>query len=1258
MSSTFNRQIFIALFDFLAEIEDLNKIFSTFPHLSLKMMKEDGIDECYYYVDDRTADSVGPVSTLSLTQLYNDQKISMTTLVWTEGQQKWAPIRDVPEIYNLLFNPSSKHGTTQYPQNGTPPSTKVNCNKAIRSFLLAIPTFNSCCKEDSQIVSHSIGESSPTTSLSSRILSNCSMPNHVTFHKSVPNSNISTEIEIFNNENNIQNDINKTDQNLGVSMSYYYKSISRIFGRGLTSEHIASNSYQPSIVEVECPWIWISDEIEVWIPAQIQVQSRRRDSITVLTKSNVKKSIKITSKEHMWSVTFNSLLQLEDDLTRIVDPNEGIILHVLRERFNIGKYYSWIGSNHDILLFINPYKDKEDQKEISENINYTNTNNNSSNSNSINSHNRFTWDISDQPNIKSFINKIYTNYYNEIHKNQIIIIKGETYSGKTEIFKECIENIYKYSNKTEYSTFQKIQNCQIILEAFGNAKTHRNNNSSRFSLWMAIFVNRRYNCINSAYFSTFLIDRSRVVSQSYGERNFHVFYQICENLIQSEGGSEYFRYLNHSGCITVANINDESNFHNLKNALDTLELSIEDIQWVMDTCIGILFLGNLYFASLRDDGSGSTVLAEARHPLYEAAKHFKVNSEDLLSALCTKSTRIRGEVHSLPLSAKEAQEGTDAFAKTMYTLLFEWLVSRMNRTLNGEKTDFIGLVDTPGFETFENNSLEQLCINFTDEKLQLNFNDNIFSIEEILYQTEQVYYQPSHFHPNNRIIDLIELSPTSILTLLDKDRILFENKSKTDFIWYKECCTYHNSKCHNTNGDGDEYENENENESTCWKSEAESNNGSRMILNAFAINHYYYSQVLCSQTMVFFRVDAYIKLEEAHDIIELEAILQEAVNLLEPLKRLFSYDLPIITDLKTYCDQLRSRIDFAILCEDLIQNKNIEEYLNEYIEAIKFAEKIKFIPANSLQNSLEEKIRILLYNTIQERIDKQANESYILLDQKNMEKVLEEANSIGYTSKAIDELKHCLSLPIEELVKLQLKLAQEISDNIRMINREEWLEDQFSLSPYGLPTIPSIPLTMTIPMSLPSSDSTKNKTNKNKMVMLQHTVTPIHRSLTRLDDESSEVMVQEFKHMMQYMGDKKHENIEECGHFLLLTAIQGPVEYRTELYIQLMKQLTNNPCAVSSSRGWDLMAIFISCFPPPPDIENVVIVFVKKNAPDVHRERYIRSLFEIIYCGPTMDTPSVTEMISIPSDFYSTPPSRQFAAEDLLTVTRHPSLQK
>ncbi|GMI74748.1 myosin 1 [Hibiscus trionum] len=356
--------------------------------------------------------------------------------------------------------------------------------------------------------------------------------------------------------------------------------------------------------------------------------------------------------------------------------------------------------------------------------------------------------------------------------NQSIIISGESGAGKTETAKIAMQYLTALGGGSgiEY----EILKTNPILEAFGNAKTLRNDNSSRFGKLIEIHFSETGK-ISGAKIQTFLLEKSRVVQCSEGERSYHIFYQLCagaphalkEKLNLKDVGE--YNYLKQSNCYSITGVDDSEQFHIVKEALDVVHISKEDQESVFAMLAAVLWLGNVSFTIIDNENHVEAVADES---LINVAKLIGCGTADLNLALSTRKMKVGNDNIVQKLRLSQAIDTRDALAKSIYACLFEWLVDQINKSLAVGKRRTgrsISILDIYGFESFARNSFEQFCINYANERLQQHFNRHLFKLEQEEYIQDGIDWAKVDFDDNQDCLNLFEKKPLGLLSLLDEE---------------------------------------------------------------------------------------------------------------------------------------------------------------------------------------------------------------------------------------------------------------------------------------------------------------------------------------------------------------------------------------------------------------------------------------------------------------------------------------------------------
>lgn len=323
-------------------------------------------------------------------------------------------------------------------------------------------------------------------------------------------------------------------------------------------------------------------------------------------------------------------------------------------------------------------------------------------------------------------------------------------------------------------TEEQILATNPIMEAFGNAKTTRNDNSSRFGKYIEIMFDEKTNIIG-AKIRTYLLERSRLVFQPLKERNYHIFYQLVAGASEKERQElnifpiEQYEYLNQGNCPTIEGVDDKAEFEATKRSLTTIGVTDAQQTEIFKLLAGLLHLGNVKITAARND----SVLASTEPSLERACAILGVDPAEFSRWIVKKQLVTRGEKITSNLSQAQAIVVRDSVAKFIYSSLFDWLVEIINHSLATDEVlsrvnSFIGVLDIYGFEHFAKNSFEQFCINYANEKLQQEFNQHVFKLEQEEYLREQIDWTFIDFSDNQPCIDLIE-GRLGILSLLDEE---------------------------------------------------------------------------------------------------------------------------------------------------------------------------------------------------------------------------------------------------------------------------------------------------------------------------------------------------------------------------------------------------------------------------------------------------------------------------------------------------------
>uniref|UniRef100_A0A7S0H256 Uncharacterized protein n=1 Tax=Amorphochlora amoebiformis TaxID=1561963 RepID=A0A7S0H256_9EUKA len=381
--------------------------------------------------------------------------------------------------------------------------------------------------------------------------------------------------------------------------------------------------------------------------------------------------------------------------------------------------------------------------------------------------------------------------------DQSVVISGESGSGKTETTKLILQFLSEVAD-SHTGVEQDLLQSNPLLEAFGNAKTVRNNNSSRFGKWMAINVAMPSGRICGGRIQHYLLEKTRVVLFQKNERNYHIFHQLCafatsrsEKEYKEDDASKWARsvrrfvdgldvspaqkyhYTNQGGAVTLADYDDAEEFLHTMACMEQCGVQLDKTHTILQLITAVLHLGNIKAKPTGGPRSPCQIVSECLPDLEKAARFLGVSTKDLQFAL--ENRTIMGKLNKkteIPLTTEEAGDARDALAKAIYSGIFDWLVATVNKSLNREQKEMgkasdgkgrnilhIGVLDIFGFEVFNHNSLEQFFINYANEKLQQFFNQHVFKSEQALYTEEGLEVENVKFQDNQLCLNLIEGQP-------------------------------------------------------------------------------------------------------------------------------------------------------------------------------------------------------------------------------------------------------------------------------------------------------------------------------------------------------------------------------------------------------------------------------------------------------------------------------------------------------------------
>jgi myosin-15 len=441
-----------------------------------------------------------------------------------------------------------------------------------------------------------------------------------------------------------------------------------------------------------------------------------------------------------------------EDMIQLSDLHQGSLLRNIKKRFKAKLIYTYTGS---ILVAVNPYK-------LFDIYN-------------LNVVRKYEGQLIGKlpPHIFAIGSAAFSNMI-KTREDQCVVISGESGAGKTESTKLIMQYLAAVNKSPSNLTTEQILEANPLLESFGNAKTVRNDNSSRFGKYLEINFGRR-GVINGARTTEYLLEKSRIVYQAGGERNYHVFYEMLVGLAPNDKlkygllKAENYFYLNQGGACCLEGKDDVNDFLRLVASTEVLGFSHEEKDAIFRILATVLHLGNLCFSMEVRSGQDASVV-DSENELQAVSALLMVPSDSFRLSLTHKLTETRGERFRTPLNIERALDTRDALAKALYSKLFSWLVQRVNSIIDRQKkVTSIAVLDIFGFEDFKTNSFEQLCINYANENLQYYFNQHIFKLEQEEYSREQISWETIEFNDNQPCLDLIARKPLGILHILDDE---------------------------------------------------------------------------------------------------------------------------------------------------------------------------------------------------------------------------------------------------------------------------------------------------------------------------------------------------------------------------------------------------------------------------------------------------------------------------------------------------------
>lgn len=508
---------------------------------------------------------------------------------------------------------------------------------------------------------------------------------------------------------------------------------------------------------------WIPDEKQGWLAVKVQNISKDdgKFKIDLEVENDPERVITITTDNLDDTNSDVPLMRNQaenvEDLTTLSHLNEPSVLNVIKMRYSQFNIYTYSGI---VLIAVNPFQRNDELYSNYRIKRYANTRRGD-----------------EEPHLFAIAEEAYRCMINR-KQNQSIVVSGESGAGKTVSAKYIMRyfaTVDSDENQHDMSEIEKqILATNPIMESFGNAKTTRNDNSSRFGKYLEILFDEN-TVICAAKIRTYLLERSRLVFQPKSERNYHIFYQMIKGLdpetkklIHLENVEDFY-YLNQGGVPNIEGVDDAKEFNDTRNALSLIGIG-NDIQLeIFKVLSGLLHLGNIEIPKTKNNAS----LSSDEPNLVKACELLGLDPVLFAKWTVKKQIKTAFETINTDLKYNEAINARDAVAKYIYHNLFDWLVDYINSDLCSPEVEdkvatFIGVLDIYGFEHFAKNSFEQFCINYANEKLQQEFTQHVFKLEQQLYVEEEIEWSFIEFSDNQPCIDIIE-KKLGILDLLNEE---------------------------------------------------------------------------------------------------------------------------------------------------------------------------------------------------------------------------------------------------------------------------------------------------------------------------------------------------------------------------------------------------------------------------------------------------------------------------------------------------------
>uniref|UniRef100_A0A3Q4HGT9 non-specific serine/threonine protein kinase n=1 Tax=Neolamprologus brichardi TaxID=32507 RepID=A0A3Q4HGT9_NEOBR len=477
--------------------------------------------------------------------------------------------------------------------------------------------------------------------------------------------------------------------------------------------------------------------------------------------------VSLTSYRHVRINTRKTLIIEscpDDDLVNLEFLDEETIISHLHKRYDELQVYTYVG---DILIALNPFQNLSIYSPQFSKLYHG------------------VKRADNPPHIFATADAAYQGMVT-FCKDQCIIISGESGAGKTESAHLIVQHLTFLGKANNRTLREKILQVNPLVEAFGNACTAINDNSSRFGKYLEMKFTPT-GAVIGAKISEYLLEKSRVIKQAPGEENFHIFYYIYAGLYHQDELKTYRlpdgtppRYIDSQHCKVMQDIVSrkqyKEQFDAIQECFRNIGFTEEEVDSAYKILSAILNTGNIEFASITSQHQTDVSEVPNSEALKNAASLLSIGPEELQEALTSQCVVTRGETIIRSNTVDKAADVRDAMSKALYGRLFSWIVNRINSLLQPdmnvcavESGMNVGILDIFGFENFKKNSFEQLCINIANEQIQFYFNQHIFALEQMEYQSEEVDASLVEYEDNRPILDMFLQKPMGLLSLLDEE---------------------------------------------------------------------------------------------------------------------------------------------------------------------------------------------------------------------------------------------------------------------------------------------------------------------------------------------------------------------------------------------------------------------------------------------------------------------------------------------------------